>query len=84
MSRLKYLIEILSIRPCLTRSDLMIRYQRDEDTIDRWHREGVLPRAVYLPGCISPLWRPTDIYENENQDRKLRSLAKASGAKSLK
>jgi len=61
----------------------MIRYQRDEDTIDRWHREGVLPRAIYLPGCISPLWRPTDIYENEQHDRKLRSLAKASGAKKI-
>lgn len=83
MSLVKHLVEIIANKPLLMRADLMIRYGRDEDTIDRWHATGVLPKARYLPGCNSPFWSPADIESNEQKDRKLRALAKASGAKKL-
>lgn len=66
------LVEIISSKPVLVRKDLMRRYGRDEDTIDRWHRNGTLPAAKYLKGSNIPLWRPCDIEANEKTNPKMR------------
>lgn len=64
------LVEILAGRPLLTRKDLALRFGRDLDTIDRWHRRGKLPRAIYLPGCRYPYWRPFEILCFERKRKK--------------
>ena len=72
---LKQLLELVAGRPLLTRKDLARRYGGvDLDTVDRWHRKGFLPKAVYLPGCRYPFWRPCDIAAQENRSQKLRKF----------
>jgi hypothetical protein len=73
MSRhdLAALVEVVCARPLLCRKDLARRYGRDLDTIDRWHAKGKLPKAIYLPGCRFPYWRPVDIHTYEKRNRKL-------------
>ena len=63
------LLEIVTSRPILTRKDLARRYGRNLITIDRWHTSGKLPKAVYLPGCRFPLWRPCDIHQWEKKKK---------------
>ena len=73
---LKALVDIIAGRPLLRRKDLARRYGISLDTVERWHANGTLPRAIYLPGCRIPLWKPADIFSAENKNRKLWSHVK--------
>lgn len=77
---LKTLLEIVIARPLLTRKDLARRYGCHLDTIDDWHNRGTLPKAIYLPGCRIPLWRPVDIHTAETRNQRLTKRAKNSKA----
>ena len=72
------LLEIVKGVPMLTRKCLARRYGVDLDTIDRWHRSGKLPEAVYLPGCRYPFWRPVEILGRENLNAKSKKRARPS------
>jgi len=67
---LSVLVEILSVRPLLTRKDLAIRYERTVKTVDRWRRDGVLPSPKYLPGSTIPLWRACDLMSFEDSPKR--------------
>jgi predicted DNA-binding transcriptional regulator AlpA len=73
----EHLFEIIACKPLLHRKELAVRYGVDDATIDRWHREGTLPRPIYLRGSIIPQWKPMDILKAETTDPKLvRALRK--------
>ena len=72
----KLLYEIISAKPILTRKDLAQRYNRSLWTIDRWHRDGVLPEPRYLRGCPFPFWRPMDIERAEKKQADLKRSLK--------
>ena len=74
---LQAVVEIITSKPMLTRHDLARRYRCTTDSIDDWHARGTLPKAIYLPGCRSPLWRPMDIFQNETQQTKLSKRAQS-------
>lgn len=62
--KIAYLVELLAGRPVLTRKDLARHYGRSLRTIDRWKREGQLPRPVFIHG---PMWKPADLERREAQ-----------------
>lgn len=66
------LVEVISAKPLLTRKDLARHFCKSVDTIDYWHRRGILPAPVYLPGCRYPFWRPVDIQRVEMRWRRHR------------
>jgi predicted DNA-binding transcriptional regulator AlpA len=70
--KLNALVDILQCRPLLRRKDLARRFGVIPETVDRWHRAGKLPLAVYLPGCSIPLWRPADIDSWETRNKRKR------------
>jgi hypothetical protein len=68
-SKVEQLLEVVLSRPLLTQQDLARRYVRDVATIRRWHRSGRLPKAIYLPGCRVPFWRPCDLVKFERNQK---------------
>jgi predicted DNA-binding transcriptional regulator AlpA len=51
-------LELLGMRPVLTKHDLAMRYQVSVRCIEKWLAEGRLPRPLRIHG---PRWRPEDI-----------------------
>jgi hypothetical protein len=62
-------LDVLGQRPLLTRKDLARHFVVCVLTIDRWHANGYLPKAIYVRG---PRWRPDDI---DRLDRKRKEKA---------
>jgi hypothetical protein len=83
MNRLERLLEIVAGKRLLFRSDLMLRYGCTEDTLDKWHRNGTIPKGTYLPGARSPMWSPGEIADNEIRNQKLARRVVKTGAKKL-
>jgi len=77
-AHLQHLLEIVACRPLLTRKDLAQRYAVETRTVDNWHANGILPRAVYLQGCREPRWRPMDLAAAERRTPKLSKRANKS------
>lgn len=51
--------------PLLNSKDLARRYGKTVNTICIWHRLGVLPPPIRLPGSRLTYWRFSAIYRNE-------------------
>lgn len=77
-AQLEHLVEIMAVRPLLTRKDLAARYGVHVVTVDVWHAKGIIPRAIYLQGCREPRWRPMDLQAAEARSFKLSKRAKAN------
>lgn len=71
MTSVNRLLEVVLCAPLLRRKDLAKRYGVILNTIDGWHRRGVLPAPVYLKGSDIPLWRPCDIAAAEKSQETL-------------
>jgi predicted DNA-binding transcriptional regulator AlpA len=73
---LKALLDLIAAKPLLTRKNLAQRYGKTLWTIDRWHRDRVLPSPRYLRGCAFPFWRPCDIEAAEKKQPQLKRALK--------
>jgi hypothetical protein len=71
MGTLRELVEIISVKPLLTRHDLARRYGARLQTVSTWYRNGTLPPPKFLPGSRTPLWSPAAILANERRTPKL-------------